>query len=137
MSKPSALTKLPMQDPATGTLIAVVETPKGARNKYDYDPDLCCLKLAAVLPEGMVFPFDFGFIPSTQAEDGDPLDVAILLDQPVPPGCVVEVRIIGAILAEQSLFLGSRLATILGELLRARAISFDFSECHSAKLSFT
>jgi len=95
------LDKLPYDDPEHQALLAVVETPRGSRNKYDYDPDLKLFRLAAVLPEGTVFPYDFGFFPSTKAEDGDPLDVLILLDESVPPGTVVSVRIIGAIEAEQ------------------------------------
>jgi inorganic pyrophosphatase len=79
----------------------VIETPKGSRNKYDYDPECDCMELATVLPEGMTFPYDFGFIPSTLGEDGDPLDVLILMDAPVVPGCVVNARLIGAIEAMQ------------------------------------
>lgn len=95
------LDKLPTRDPETGDYLAVVETPKGSRNKYDYDPALRALRLAAVLPAGMVFPFDFGFFPSTKADDGDPLDVLILMDESVAPGCIVSVRLIGALEAEQ------------------------------------
>jgi inorganic pyrophosphatase len=79
----------------------VIETPKGSRNKYDYDPECDCIELATVLPEGMSFPYDFGFIPSTLGEDGDPLDVLILMDEPAVPGCVVNARLIGAIEAMQ------------------------------------
>ncbi len=101
MTKAKRLDELPFLDAETGDFVAVIETPKGSRNKYDYDPAIGGFRLAAVLPEGTVFPFDFGFIPSTKADDGDPLDVMVLLDQPVPPGCVVTIRIIGAIVAEQ------------------------------------
>ncbi len=79
----------------------IVETPRGSRNKLKYDPDRRLFKLSKVLPEGMVFPYDFGFVPSTQAEDGDPLDVLVLTDDPLFPGCLVECRLIGAIEAEQ------------------------------------
>jgi inorganic pyrophosphatase len=79
----------------------VIETPKESRAKYSYDRDCDCLQLATVLPEGMVFPYDFGFIPSTLGDDGDPLDVLILMDTPVVPGCVVRARLIGAVEAEQ------------------------------------
>jgi len=59
------------------------------------------MQLSTVLPEGMVFPYDFGFIPSTLGQDGDPLDVLILMEEPVVPGCIVRTRLIGAIEAEQ------------------------------------
>ena|SRR5579862_8152627 len=84
-----------------GNLRVVVETPKGSRNKYDYDPDCDCLDLATVLPEGMSFPYDFGFVPSTVGQDGDPLDILVLMDAPVVPGCVIRARPIGAIEAKQ------------------------------------
>jgi inorganic pyrophosphatase len=79
----------------------VIETPRGSRNKYAFDPKQRVFTLKKVLPEGMVFPHDFGFIPSTQADDGDPLDVLLLMDQPAFPGCVVEARLIGVIEGEQ------------------------------------
>ncbi len=82
-------------------LRVVIETPKGSRNKYKYDPDCDCMELSTVLPEGMTFPYDFGFIPSTLGDDGDPLDVLILMDAPVFPGCVITARPIGVIQAKQ------------------------------------
>ncbi len=85
----------------TDDLRVVIETPKGSRNKYSYDPECDCMQLSTVLPEGMVFPYDFGFIPSTLGDDGDPLDVLILMDAPVVPGCVIRTRLIGVIEAEQ------------------------------------
>ncbi len=57
--------------------------------------------LGGLLPEGMMFPFDFGFIPSTLGEDGDPLDIMVLMDAPAHVGCLIDVRIIGVIMAEQ------------------------------------
>jgi inorganic pyrophosphatase len=88
-------------DAKTGALRIVIETPKGSQNKYDYDPDCDCLELGTVLPEGMRFPHDFGFIPSTLGDDGDPVDVLVLMDAPVVPGCVIQARPIGAIEAKQ------------------------------------
>ena len=96
-----SLSRLPAYDPETSELTAVVETPKGSRNKYDYDPGCAAFRLGGVLPEGMSFPYDFGFIPSTLGDDGDPLDVLILLDTAVVVGCVLTVRPIGVIEAEQ------------------------------------
>src|SRR5882757_1766255 len=84
------------------TCRAIIETPKGSRNKFDYDPESDLFMLAGLLPEGMMFPFDFGFIPSTLGEDGDPLDILVLMDAPAHVGCLIEVRIIGIIEAEQT-----------------------------------
>lgn len=79
----------------------VIETPKGSRNKFKYEPALGTFTLHKVLPEGMVFPYDFGFIPCTKAEDGDPVDVLLLMDEPVFAGCVVPSRLIGVLEAQQ------------------------------------
>ena len=97
---PMLLTDLPSWD-SDGSLITVVEDPRGSRNKVDYDPDWGVFRLTKVLPKGMVFPYDFGFVPGTQGEDGDPLDVLILLDGAVAPGTVVPARLLGVIEARQ------------------------------------
>jgi inorganic pyrophosphatase len=97
------LTKLPNHlDPKSCICVAIIETPRGCRNKFDYDPDSNLFKLGGLLPEGMMFPFDFGFIPSTLGDDGDPLDIMVLMDAPAHVGCLMEVRIIGIIEAEQT-----------------------------------
>jgi len=83
-------------------LRVVVETPKGSRNKFAFDPDQHLFELKKVLPTGMAFPYDFGFVPSTEAEDGDPIDVLVLMDEPAFPGCVLKCRPIGVIEGEQS-----------------------------------
>ncbi len=80
----------------------IVETPKGSQNKYKFDEQLGIFKLSSVLPVGAVFPFDFGYIPDTKAEDGDPIDVLLLADAPAFPGCLIESRLIGVIEAEQT-----------------------------------
>jgi inorganic pyrophosphatase len=84
------------------TIDIVVETPKGSAQKYDYDPESHFFKLRKILPTGMVFPFDFGFIPDTKGEDGDPLDVIMISEFASFPGCMVTCRIIGGFKAEQS-----------------------------------
>jgi inorganic pyrophosphatase len=83
------------------TCKAIIETPKGRRNKFDYDPDYDLFALAGLLPEGLAFPFDFGFIPSTLGGDGDPLDILVLMDEPAHVGCLLDVRLIGVIQATQ------------------------------------
>jgi inorganic pyrophosphatase len=80
----------------------VIETPKGSRNKYAWDKDQQIFVLKKVLPEGMAFPHDFGFIPSTEGDDGDPIDVLVLMDQPVFTGCLVKARLIGVIEGKQT-----------------------------------
>jgi inorganic pyrophosphatase len=97
------LTSLPLHLDAKKRLCrAIIETPKGSRNKFDYDPDSGLFMLGGLLPEGMMFPFDFGFILSTLGEDGDPLDILVLMDAAAHVGCLIDVRIIGVIAAEQT-----------------------------------
>jgi len=99
----SDLTNLSNQlDAKKCTCRAIIETPKGWRNKFDYDPESNLFMLGGLLPEGMMFPFDFGFIPSTLGEDGDPLDILVLMDAPAHVGCLMDVRIVGIIEAEQT-----------------------------------
>jgi len=83
-------------------LHVIIETPKGSRNKFDYDEEHGLFKLGGVLPAGAVFPFDFGFIPSTVGGDGDPLDVLLLMDEPAFPGCLVPARLVAVIEALQT-----------------------------------
>jgi len=80
----------------------VIETRKGSAQKYDYVPNTPFFKLKKILPSGMVFPYDFGFIPNTKGEDGDPLDVIVISEFNRFPGCIIKCRIIGGIKAEQS-----------------------------------
>lgn len=75
----------------------LVETPKGYGVKYVYDPKLGRLSMKKLLPAGWVFPFDFGFIPGTLGEDGDPLDIVMISEIPSFPGCSVDCRIIGGL----------------------------------------
>jgi inorganic pyrophosphatase len=98
-----SLSQLSPFDPEDEKLIQViVETPRGSRNKFAYDPEQRVFELKKVLPAGMAFPYDFGFVPSTEAEDGDPIDVLVLMEEPVPVGTLVQCRLIGAITGEQS-----------------------------------
>ena len=94
-------TKLKPIDKKDGLLQVIIETPAGSRNKFSFDPDQSIFMLKTVLPAGMVFPYDFGFLPSTLADDGDPIDVLLLMDEPAFPGCSVRSRLIGVIEGEQ------------------------------------
>lgn len=99
----SNLTALPHAlDAKSRSCRAVVECSQGARGKYAYDPALEAFMLKRLLPAGMSFPLDFGFVPATEGEDGDPLDIMVLHDEPLAMGAVVEVRLIGVIEAEQT-----------------------------------
>ena len=99
LADPTQLKPIDKQD--GNILQVIVETPKGSRNKFAYDPKQRIFSLKKVLPAGMVFPYDFGFLPQTLAPDGDPIDVLLLMDEPAFPGIVVRSRLIGVIEGEQ------------------------------------
>ena len=82
LANPTKLKPL-MKD--AGLIQVIIETPANSRNKFAFDPQQGIFALKKVLPAGMVFPYDFGFVPSTQAEDGDPVDVLVLMDELLSP----------------------------------------------------
>jgi inorganic pyrophosphatase len=86
----------------SGHVHAVVETPRGSRAKLEFDPKLGAFTLAKPLLAGLTYPYDWGFIPSTKAEDGDPLDVLIIHDAATYPGLVLTCKPIGVLEVLQS-----------------------------------
>ena len=86
---------------AQHNLRVVVETPRGANIKIKYDEDLGCFSLSRILPLGVTYPYDFGFVPQTLAQDGDPLDVMVLIDALTYPGVVISCRLLGALQVEE------------------------------------
>jgi inorganic pyrophosphatase len=99
LADPTRLSPFDADDPDLA--VVIIETPKGSRNKYAYDPEERIFGLTKVLPAGMAFPYDFGFVPSTRGGDGDPLDVLVLMDEPAFPGCRLTCRQVGVIEGEQ------------------------------------
>jgi inorganic pyrophosphatase len=93
---PNYLT-LPVGAGAPDVVNMVVEIPRGGDNKYEYDKKLHVFRLDRKLYSPVHYPGDYGFIPGTLSEDGDPLDVLVLVDSPSFPGCVIEVRPIGVL----------------------------------------
>jgi inorganic pyrophosphatase len=122
LADPSRLRSLERDEDDNGLVQVVIETPKGSRNKYAFDAEQKVFELKKVLPAGMAFPYDFGFIPRTLAEDGDPTDVLVLMDEPAFPGCVLKCRLIGIIEGEE----GSE----EGEIRNDRVIAIE-KENHS------
>jgi inorganic pyrophosphatase len=84
-----------------GDVHVVVETPRGSRAKFAYDPKLETFALSKSLLTGLTYPHDWGFVPSTKADDGDPLDIMVIHDAATFPGLVVTCRVIGILQIEQ------------------------------------
>jgi len=94
--------ELESRDPHSHEVLVVIDTPAGSRNKYKFDEAAGLFRVSRVLPLGMAFPHDFGSIPGTRAEDGDPLDVMVLGLAPAFPGCLVTVHLLGVLQAVQT-----------------------------------
>ncbi|MFB8788109.1 MAG: inorganic diphosphatase [Potamolinea sp.] len=88
------LSRIPAQ-PKSGLINVLIEIPAGSKNKYEFDKDLEAFALDRVLYSSVQYPYDYGFVPNTLADDGDPLDGMVLMDQPTFPGCVIAARPIG------------------------------------------
>ena len=85
-----------------GLANVVIDTPAGSPAKFKYDEKCGCYRLSRLLPQGMAFPYNFGSVPRTAAEDGDPLDVLVLAQAPLFVGCLVNVKLIGIVRAGQT-----------------------------------
>ncbi len=88
------LSRIPAQ-PEPGLINVLIEIPAGSKNKYEFDKDLNAFALDRVLFSSVQYPYDYGFVPNTLADDGDPLDGMVIIDQPTFPGCVIAARPIG------------------------------------------
>lgn len=86
---------LPPGPKAPDTIYVIVEIPKGSRNKYEYHKAAGIIKLDRVLYSSLVYPGDYGLIPRTYYEDGDPLDALVMINEATFPGCIIEARPIG------------------------------------------
>lgn len=84
-----------MANEADAVIDVIVEIPRGSRNKYEYDHERHVIRLNRRLFSATVYPADYGFVPDTLAEDGDPLDALVLVEDPTFPGCLVSARPVG------------------------------------------
>ncbi|MGE5548911.1 MAG: inorganic diphosphatase [Bacteroidota bacterium] len=92
---------------------AIIEIPKGTQNKYEYDQKLGVFRLDRVLYSPVHYPADYGYVPDTLAEDGDPLDILVLISTPTFPGCLVPARVIGALTMEDDKGIDTKLLSVV------------------------
>ena len=85
-----------------GSVNALIEIPRGSRNKYEFDPDLGVMVLDRTLYSAVHYPTDYGFVPGTIGPDGDPLDIMVLVEESAFPGCLVRVRLLGVLTITKS-----------------------------------
>lgn len=86
-----------MQSGAADVVLAFIEIPQGSRNKYEYDESTRTFRLDRVLYSSVHYPTDYGFIPDTYAEDGDHLDILVIVHEPTFPGCTIDARVLGGL----------------------------------------
>jgi inorganic pyrophosphatase len=91
------LTSIPPQ-PKPGIINVLIEIPAGSKNKYEFDKEHNTFALDRVLYASLHYPYDYGFIPNTLGDDGDPLDSLVIMDQPTFPGCLIPSRPIGMLI---------------------------------------
>src|SRR5262245_65588771 len=96
------VSRIPAFGPKSAYVNVIIETPKGSHTKFKYDEEHGMFMFDKVLPIGQTFPYDFGFLPSTEGGDGDPLDVLVLSDHPTLVGCLVRAKLLGATAADQT-----------------------------------
>jgi inorganic pyrophosphatase len=131
MADPATLESLPTRDD-DGALLAVIEATQGTRHKLKYRAEWKAFVLHGELPLGLSFPYEFGFLPSTLGDDGDPLDVLVLADEALPPGTVVPCRIVGVIEAEQQ-DKGEKESKRNDRLLAVATKSHRYGECRELR----
>jgi len=92
------INKIKIGDKSPKTVNVIIEIPAETHNKYEYDEELDIIKLDRVLHSPVHYPFDYGFIPETRCDDGDHLDIMVVTNSPTFPGCLLEARVLGALL---------------------------------------
>jgi inorganic pyrophosphatase len=112
---PTNYDAIPAYVPGSGgkLVYAVIETPAQTRHKYAFEPKYGIMLLKQTLAEGLAWPYDYGFVPQTFADDGDPTDILVINDSPTFSGCLLEVRILGAILLKKNGVVNNRLVACL------------------------
>ncbi|MDP2951365.1 MAG: inorganic diphosphatase [bacterium] len=114
------LTDIPCGKNPPQEINVVVEIPKGSSNKYEVDEETGAIFLDRTLYGPQSFPFEYGFMPQTKSEDGDPLDIVLLASRPTFPGCVVKSRPIGLIYMEDEAGIDNKIIAVPMEKIDPR-----------------
>ena len=124
---------LPAGDKPPELLNMVIEVTRGSRDKYEYNKEWEALVLDRIIPSSVVFPVDYGFVPQTLFDDKDPLDIMVLSYEPLQVGCIVKVRVIGALIIEDESGLDSKILSVLVNDARYEGNN-DICDLHKNKL---
>ena len=104
---------IPVGEKPPKTLNMVIEVVSGSRDKYEYNTNWEAFVLDRIIPSSVIFPVDYGFVPQTWYDDGDPLDIMVLSYEPLEVGCIVKVRVIGALIIEDEEGVDPKILSVL------------------------
>jgi inorganic pyrophosphatase len=124
---------IPVGDKPPELLNMVVEVIMGSRDKYEYDINWKVFVLDRIIPSSVVFPVDYGFVPQTWYDDNDPLDIMVLSYEPLEVGCVVKVRVVGALIIEDEEGKDPKILSVLVNDARFEGYR-DISDVHPHQL---
>lgn len=124
---------IPAGDKPPELLNMVIEVASGSRDKYEYNIKWEAFLLDRIIPSSVVFPVEYGFVPQTWFDDGDPLDIMAMSYEPLQVGCIVKVRVIGALIIEDEAGLDAKILSVLVNDLRFEGYK-DISDIHKHQL---
>ena len=124
---------IPPGDNPPLVLNAVIEVISGSRDKYEYKPEWEAFVLDRIIPSSVIFPVEYGFVPQTWSDDNDPLDIMVLSYEPLEVGCIVKVRVIGALIIEDEHGDDPKILSVLVNDARFNGYN-DIQDVHEYKL---
>jgi inorganic pyrophosphatase len=125
---------IPAGDKPPELLNMVIEVVSGSRDKYEYNLKWEAFVLDRIIPSSVVFPVEYGFVPQTWFDDQDPLDIMVMSFEPLEVGCIVKVRVIGALIIEDEEGLDAKILSVLVNDLRFEGYK-DISDIHKHELT--
>jgi len=124
---------IPLGEKPPKLLNAVIEVVSGSRDKYEYKSEWEAFVLDRIIPSSVVFPVEYGFVPQTWYDDQDPLDIMVLSYEPLEVGCIVRVRVIGALIIEDEKGVDPKILSVLADDARFKGIK-DIKDIHKHRL---
>jgi len=124
---------IPSGDKPPLILNAIIEVISGSRDKYEYKHEWEVFSLDRIIPSSVIFPVEYGFVPQTLSDDNDPLDIMVLSYEPLEVGCLVRVRVIGALIIEDEQGDDPKILSVLINDARFEGYK-DINDIHKHKL---
>jgi inorganic pyrophosphatase len=125
---------IPVGDKPPELLNMVIEVTSATRDKYEYNPEWEAFVLDRIIPSSVIFPVEYGFVPQTWFEDGDPLDIMALSFEPLEVGAIAKVKVIGALIIEDENGIDPKILSVLVNDRRFEGYK-DISDIHKHELT--